>query len=116
MNKLNDVFQNSKKPDSNSFKRIITNFINLIHSNVILKPKRSIGVTLDKLNFPSWKDKLARELFDLFFTSLILTFILMAFTGWQWSHILTTFTKGVAISLIILVMLGLIKDVKEVVS
>ena len=80
---------------------------------MFLKPKRAIGVTLDKINFPSWKDRLARDLIDLSFTSLILTFILMAFTGWQWSQTLTTLTKGVAISLIILVVLGIIRDIKE---
>ena len=114
MSESNTFQPSSKTRNSNFFREGIGRFINIIYNKCISRAKKVCGTALDKIHFSSWKERIYRELIDLAFTSIIITFILMAFTEGvsPWLSAI----RGTALALVMTVVLGFTRRMKEVLS
>jgi len=104
----------SRKRRIASFSGKIKTFINTKCNNAKGKVKQVIGISLERINYAKWKDDFSDSIIDVGFTALIIAFIIYAFTeGLAWHRLLA---KGLAASLLLLLLIQVVKRVKEAVK
>lgn len=91
---------------------ITEKFKYFVNNIVISKLKTMFGLVGEAIHFKDWKHKLLMQIVDIAFTSLIVSFILMSFT--RNIGIWRLLAKGIAITLVMLILLNFIGQIKDV--